>query len=72
MKFISNSEELAHYLNINIPISRDIKEISIDSRNIIDSSLFICIRGNNFDGNDFKNDGAPWCIFLRVIPKEIP
>jgi len=56
MKFISNSEELAHYLNINIPISRDIKEISIDSRNIIDSSLFICIRGNNFDGNDFKND----------------
>ena len=56
MKFISNSDELTSYINFNIPVLKDIKDISIDSREISDSSLFICIKGQNFDGNDFKNE----------------
>ena len=56
MKFISNSDELTSYINLNIPVLKDIKDISIDSREISDSSLFICIKGQNFDGNDFKNE----------------
>ena len=29
------------------------KGISTDTRNIKVDSLFICIKGNNFDGNEF-------------------
>ena len=56
MKFITNSDELTSYINLNIPVLKDIKDISIDSRDISDSSLFICIKGENFDGNDYKNE----------------
>mgnify|MGYP005717601919 CR=1 FL=1 len=37
-------------------IDRPINGISIDSRNIKKNDLFIAIKGENFDGNDFVDE----------------
>ena len=70
MRFISNSKELSDYLMLDYDLPfDDIKSVSIDSREIEKSSLFICIEGNNFDGNDFIDDafskGANFVISNR-------
>ena len=47
-------------------IDRPINGISIDSRNIKKNDLFIAIKGENFDGNDFADqaiqDGASYTL----------
>ena len=47
-------------------INRPINGISIDSRNIKKNDLFIAIKGENFDGNDFVDqaiqDGASYTL----------
>ena len=50
--------EQNHFLAVlktffNQSLDRSISGISIDSRNIKKNDLFIAIRGENFDGNDF-------------------
>jgi len=53
MKFIANTSDLSKYLRIPIESNLAIKSISIDTRTIKKDSLFIAIKGKNFDGNDF-------------------
>ena len=56
MKFIANTSDLSKYLEAPISKNRIITNISIDTRTIQKDSLFIAIKGENFDGNDFVND----------------
>ena len=53
-----NLKEKNHFHSVfetllNRLIGRPIEGISIDSRNIKKNDLFIAIKGENFDGNDF-------------------
>ena len=56
MKFINNSNDLSFYLEENVVSDIPIKNISIDSRSIKRESLFIAIKGNNFNGNNFVKE----------------
>ena len=56
MKFINNSNDLSFYLDENVVSGIPIKNISIDSRSIKKESLFIAIKGNNFNGNNFVKE----------------
>jgi len=56
MKFINNSNDLSFYLEENVVSDIPIKSISIDSRSIKKESLFIAIKGNNFNGNNFVKE----------------
>ena len=53
MKFISNSNDLSKFLEIPIIKNLPIKSFSIDTRTLKKNSLFIAIKGKNFDGNCF-------------------
>ena len=56
MKFIANTSDLNKYLGVDIAGNIPIKSISTDSRSIKKNSLFIAIKGENFDGNDFVEE----------------
>ena len=53
MKFIDNTYDLEKYLFIKIKKHNLIKSISTDTRSIVKKSMFIALRGNNFNGNDY-------------------
>ena len=64
-------KEKNHFLTVfeaffDQSINRPINGISIDSRNIKKNDLFIAIKGENFDGNDFVDqalqDGASYTL----------
>ena len=80
MKFISSSNDLSVYLDLNIVKGIPIKNISIDTRTIKKDSLFKAIKGDKFDGNDFVQEafekGASLAIadnkkFLKIRNKKI-
>ena len=56
MKFITNTLDLAKFLNKKIKFNALIKSISTDTRSLKNNSLFIAIKGENFDGNDFVDE----------------
>ena len=56
MKFIANTSDLNRYLGVDIAGNIPIKSISTDTRSIKKNSLFIAIKGENFDGNDFVEE----------------
>ena len=56
MKFITNTSDLAKFLNKKIKFNALIKSISTDTRSLKKNSLFIAIKGENFDGNDFVEE----------------
>ncbi len=56
MKFITNTSDLAKFLNKRIKFNALIKSISTDTRSLKNNSLFIAIKGENFDGNDFVDE----------------
>ena len=56
MKFITNTSDLSKYLSIPFKENSVIKSISTDTRSIKKDSMFIAIRGKNFDGNDFVDE----------------
>jgi len=56
MKFITNTSDLAKFLNKKIKFNTLIKSISTDTRSLKKNSLFIAIKGENFDGNDFVDE----------------
>ena len=56
MKFITNTSDLAKFLNKKIKFNALIKSISTDTRLLKKNSLFIAIKGENFDGNDFVDE----------------
>ena len=53
MKFINNSYDLTRYLGIPVKKNIDIKSISTDTRSIKKGALFIAIKGDFFNGNDY-------------------
>ena len=65
MKFINNSNDLSFYLEENVVRDIPIKNISIDSRSIKKESLFIAIKGNNFNGNNFVKEAFKKGHLLR-------
>ena len=69
-------KEKNHFLTVfeaffDQSINRPINGISIDSRNIKKNDLFIAIKGENFDGNDFVDqalqDGASFVVIGREL-----
>ena len=56
MKFIANTFDLKNHLGIPVNENEVIKTISTDTRSIKRHSLFIAIKGKNFDGNNFVDD----------------
>ncbi len=56
MKFITNTSDLAKFLNKKIKFNALIKSISTDTRSLKKNSLFIALKGKNFDGNDFVDE----------------
>ena len=53
MKFISNSNDLSKFLKKPILKNIKIKTISTDTRSLKKDSLFIAIKGDTFNGNDY-------------------
>jgi len=53
MKFINNSNDLTRYLGVPVKKNIDIKSISTDTRSIKKGALFIAIKGDIFNGNDY-------------------
>ena len=46
--------EILNSVDVQLPCEDiDIKNICDDSRDVTDGSLFVAIKGNNFDGHDF-------------------
>ena len=56
MKFISNSNDLLKFLGKPVKKNIEIKSISTDTRTLKKDSLFIAIKGNFFDGNDYVEE----------------
>ena len=56
MRFINNTSDLSKYLGIRIEKQGLIKKISTDTRTIKQDSLFIAIKGKNFNGNEYVQD----------------
>ena len=69
MKFISNSNYLAKYLDLSLKKNIDIKNISIDTRTLKKGSLFIAIKGDNFNGNDYIDEALKKGASLAVVNK---
>ena len=53
MKFISSTNDIRKYLGLKPKKNIKFKNISIDTRTIKKDSLFIALRGENFNGNKF-------------------
>ena len=47
--------DLINCENLNKPF-KNFKNISIDSRTVLNNELFIAIKGTNFDGHNFLRD----------------
>ena len=56
MKFIADTRDIERYLRVKIKEQNVIKNISTDSRSLKKDSLFIALRGINFNGNDYVED----------------
>ena len=73
MKFISNSEDLSKYLEISVKKSIEIKSISTDTRKLNKGSLFIAIKGEFLDGNNYideaikKGASAPFLTIFKTL-----
>ena len=56
MKFISSTNDIRNYLNQDSKNDIKFENISSDTRSIRKGSLFIAIKGPNFDGNNFIDE----------------
>jgi UDP-N-acetylmuramoyl-tripeptide--D-alanyl-D-alanine ligase len=73
MKFITSSNDLSVYLDLNIAKGIPIKNISTDTRTIKKDSLFIAIKGDKFDGNDFVEEAFEKGASLAIADnKKLP
>ena len=70
MKFIANTSDLNRYLGVDIAGNIPIKSISTDTRSIKKNSLFIAIKGKNFDGNDFVEDAITKGALYAIADKK--
>ena len=53
MKFISSTNDIRKHLGLKLKKNIKFKNISIDTRTIKKDSLFIALKGENFNGNKF-------------------
>ena len=53
MKFISSTNDIRKYLSLKPKKNIKFSNISIDTRTIKKDSLFIALKGENFNGNKF-------------------
>ena len=67
MRFINNTLDLSKYLGIRIKNQALIKKISTDTRTIKQGSLFIAIKGKNFNGNDYVQDAFKKGAVLALV-----
>ena len=72
MKFISSSNDLSVYLDINIAKGIPIKNISTDTRTIKKDSLFIAIKGDKFDGNNFVEEAFEKGASMAIVDNKKP
>lgn len=70
MKFIANTSDLNRYLGVDIAGNTPIKSISTDTRSIKKNSLFIAIKGENFDGNDFVEEAITKGALYAIADKK--
>lgn len=49
----------------------DIENICDDSRNVTKGSLFVCIKGDNFDGHDFINDAVKRGAVAIIVEHDV-
>ena len=56
MQFISCSNDLRKYLDMPFEDNIEFNAISTDTRSIEKDSLFIAIKGPNFDGNNYIDE----------------
>ena len=70
MKFIANTSDLNRYLGVDIASNIPIKSISTDTRSIKKNSLFIAIKGENFDGNDFVEEAITKGALYAIADKK--
>ncbi|MCE2992833.1 MAG: UDP-N-acetylmuramoyl-tripeptide--D-alanyl-D-alanine ligase [Alphaproteobacteria bacterium] len=68
-----DSTQLSEALSIAVPSFIEANSVSIDSRKISEGSIFVGIKGENFNGNLFAQDaldrGAILCILDADTPK---
>ena len=67
MRFINKTSDLSKYLGIRIENQALIKKISTDTRTIKQGSLFIAIKGKNFNGNDYVQDAFKKGAVLALV-----
>ena len=67
MRFINKTSDLSKYLGIKIESKSLIKRISTDTRKIKKGSLFIAIKGKNFNGNDYVQDAFKKGAVLALV-----
>ena len=67
MRFINKTSDLSKYLGIKIENQALIKKISTDTRTIKKGSLFIAIKGKNFNGNDYVQDAFKKGAVLALV-----
>ena len=67
MIFINNTSDLSKYLVLRIENQALIKKISTDTRTIKQGSLFIAIKGKNFNGNDYVQDAFKKGALLALV-----
>ena len=67
MKFINSSNDLSVYLDLKIVEDIPINNVSIDTRTIKKESLFIAIKGDKFDGNNFVEEAFARGASIAVV-----
>jgi UDP-N-acetylmuramoyl-tripeptide--D-alanyl-D-alanine ligase len=71
MAVLWNKEQLCEALNQELNIDEvEISRVSIDSRNIEDNDLFIALKGDNFNGNEFIDEAISKGAILAISDDE--
>ena len=63
--------EIAKALGTNLECENIINNVSIDSRNVNETTLFFAIKGERFDGHDFVKDVAEKGVGAVVCHREV-
>lgn len=68
---IWDSASLEAALGVNVPQGLNISSVSIDSRTIQKDSVFVAIKGENFDGNDFAIQALEKGAAIAIVDKDL-
>jgi len=65
-----NNEEVAIALNTEIKFQFDAERVVIDSRKVKEGDLFVAIKGENFDGNEYASQAIKDGAVAAIISDE--